>query len=186
MSTSQSNRWTRLQHYAKATGGLRLSHLTDIWSVSAAIAHFIFCSMWVEKSVRYHSDSHNPRLDHSPPAGDLKYHDLIICADLISEADDLPQRMPDAWKCSELICHLNKAEAQHHWDVMSLLLMFNVGLFHFWISNQCESIQMLRPHVNSFSYLHNCFFHLLEAWYWWDGHARDRLFIEHHWFPQTA
>lgn len=127
-----------------------------------------------------------PRLDHSPPAGDLKYHDLIICADLISEADDLPQRMPDAWKCSELICHLNKAEAQHHWDVMSLLLMFNVGLFHFWISNQCESIQMLRPHVNSFSYLHNCFFHLLEAWYWWDGHARDRLFIEHHWFPQTA
>lgn len=69
--------------FRDATGGLRLSHLTDIWSVSAPIAHFIFCSMWVEKSLRYHSDSHDPRLDHSPPAGDLKYHDLIICADLI-------------------------------------------------------------------------------------------------------
>lgn len=81
---------------------------------------------------------------------------------VISEADDLPQRMPDSWKSSELICHLNKAEAQHHWDVMSLLLMFNVGLFHFWISSQCESTQTSRPCKNSFSYLHNCFFHLLD------------------------
>lgn len=88
-----------------------------------------------------------PRLDN------LCWFDPVL-----AEADDLPQRMPDGWTCSELICHLNKAEAQHHWDVMSLLLMFNIGLLHFWISSQCESMQMPRPRKNSFSYLHNCFF----------------------------
>lgn len=104
----------------------QLSHLTDIWSISAPIALFIFCSMWVEKTFRYHWDSHSPQLDHSPPAGDVKYHDLIICADLILSSwrheISFKETLPVETLCrffvtaalSQAYIHLNNAEAQHH------------------------------------------------------------------------
>lgn len=97
------------QNFAQATGKPSyLVHLTDIWSISAPISLFIFCSMWVEKTFRYHWDSRSPQLDHSPPAGVVKCHDLIICADLILSSCkqwNPLQRNPARWNYLQILCH---------------------------------------------------------------------------------
>lgn len=94
----------------------QISHLTDIWSISAPITLFIFCSMWVEKTFRYHWDSHSPQLDHSPPAGVVKYHDLIICADLIPSswrhAISFKETLP-VETLRRLLCHCSSFAGIH-------------------------------------------------------------------------
>lgn len=108
---------TLSQRFAQAAGKPRyLAHLTDTWSISAPISVFIFRSMWVEKTFRYQWDSRSPQLDHSPPAGVVKYHDLIICADLILSSCrrwDLLQRNPASWNYLQILCHCNSFTSIH-------------------------------------------------------------------------
>lgn len=62
----------------------RLSHLTDIWSISVHIWPF---NLWAEKKKDAPMSHRVPKRDHSRPpthpARVSKCHNLIICADLI-------------------------------------------------------------------------------------------------------
>lgn len=79
----------------------------------------------------------------------------------------------------QLICLLNKAKAQLHWEVTSLPFIFNVGFFHIWISNQSDSMKQPRRSKNSFSYLHiSFFFYFLERLKWWEGRVQRSYFLK--------
>lgn len=72
------------QDFSQSTGNpAYLAHLSDIWIILTRICVFIFCSMWLEKTFRYHWGSSSPKLNHSPPEDVVKYCGLIIFADLI-------------------------------------------------------------------------------------------------------
>lgn len=127
MSTSQYNKChlaTLSQHFAQATG--KPSYLN--WQNLKYMSSYLFFYLLQHegrKDFRYHWDSHSPQLDHSPPAGVVKYRYLIICADLILSSWR-PALSFKATLLVETVCrffvtaalsqshiHLNNAEVQH-------------------------------------------------------------------------
>lgn len=113
------------QDFSQSTGNpAYLAHLTDIWIILTHICVFIFCSMWLEKTFRYHWGSCSPKLNHSPPEDVVKYCGLIIFADLILSSCrqwNLLQRKLASWNNLQIflqlftsILSLNNTEAKIH------------------------------------------------------------------------
>lgn len=96
------------QDFSQSTGNpAYLAHLTDIWIILTHICVFIFCSMWLEKTFRYHWGSCSPKLNHSPPEDVVKYCGLIIFADLILSSCrqwNLLQRKLASWNNLQIFC----------------------------------------------------------------------------------
>lgn len=90
--------------------------ISSIWQTSEVYQRLSLCSMWVEKTFWYHRDSCSPQLDHSPPAGVVKYHDLIICVDLILSSFsqwDLLQRIAASWNYLDILSHCSSFTSIH-------------------------------------------------------------------------
>lgn len=113
------------QDFSQSTGNpAYLAHLTDIWIILTHICAFIFCSMWLEKTFRYHWGSCSPKLNHSPPEDVVKYCGLIIFADLILSSCrqwNLLQRKLASWNNLQIflqlftsILSLNNTEVKIH------------------------------------------------------------------------
>lgn len=113
------------QDFSQSTGNpAYLAHLTDIWIILTRICVFIFCSMWLEKTFRYHWGSCSPKLNHSPPEDVVKYCGLIIFADLILSSCrqwNLLQRTLASWNNLQIflqlftsILSLNNTEVKIH------------------------------------------------------------------------
>lgn len=98
----------------------QLSHLTDIWSISAHIWLLIFCSVWVEKkrTLRYLRESQSPRRDHSPHAHSKgrkvpRLDNLHWFDPVSSQACNLLQRDPGSEKCRRILCGHGSFTAVH-------------------------------------------------------------------------
>lgn len=97
-------------------GRAQLSHLTDIWSISAHISLLIFCSMRVEKDFQISLRVPRPATRSQSPSGGCKVprlDNLRWFDPVFSQACDLLQRDPGSEECWQILCRRAPFTAAH-------------------------------------------------------------------------